>query len=202
MEIEFKNNKIKLEKELNDLDKFVIDFTSILNKEQVIYVIVSGYVSILFGRNRASEDIDLIIEKIDLKKFQALFKELNRAFECITTEDPKKAYQEYLLNHTSIRFSYKGKYIPNVEVKFITKGLNQLDLLSLTERIEVQVNHHALFISPLELQIAFKVSLGSEKDIEDAVYLYEIFKDKLDKSLLREFGRKFNIVDKIGKYLP
>ena len=57
MEIEFKNNKIKLEKELNDLDQFVIDFTSVLNKEHIIYVIVSGYVSILFGRNRASEDL-------------------------------------------------------------------------------------------------------------------------------------------------
>jgi hypothetical protein len=40
--------EIILDKELNNLDKFVIDFVSLLDN----YVIVSGYVSILFGRSR------------------------------------------------------------------------------------------------------------------------------------------------------
>ena len=59
MELKFSGNKIVFEKELNKLDKFVIDFTSILNKLDIRYVIVSGYVAILFGRNRSSEDIDI-----------------------------------------------------------------------------------------------------------------------------------------------
>ena len=199
MDINYTREKIIFDKDLNSLDIFVIDFTAVLNKLNIPYVIVSGYVSILFGRNRASEDIDLILKKLDLKKFQELFTELNQTFACITTDNAITAYQEYLSNHTSIRFSPKGNYVPNIELKFVSE--NQSDNFSLQERVTVQVNGHTLFISPLELQIAFKVFLGSEKDIEDAVYLYELFKDKLDLTLLRQWGRKLNIVGTLEKYL-
>jgi len=50
MEIKYSNKGIEFEKELNSLDKFTIKFTSILNKLNINYVVVSGYVSILFGR--------------------------------------------------------------------------------------------------------------------------------------------------------
>jgi len=100
MEISYSGSIIELKKELTNLDRFVIGFTSLLNKLNSKYVIVSGYVAILFGRNRR----------------------------------------------------------------------------------EVTLNSHRLFISPLELQIAFKLYLGSEKDIEDARFLYSLFIDKLDSA--------------------
>jgi len=54
--MEYYNEKgeIKINKELNNLDKFVLDFISLLEE----YVIVSGYVSILLRRSRATEDVD------------------------------------------------------------------------------------------------------------------------------------------------
>ena len=58
-----------------------------------------------------------------------------------------------------------------------------------------------LFISRIEIQIPFKLFLGSEKDLEDARYLYEIFKDKIDTDLMREFNRKLNIEDLFDKYI-
>ncbi|MBI2141461.1 hypothetical protein HYU16_03480, partial [Candidatus Woesearchaeota archaeon] len=55
--MEFVDDKtIKLDKVLNELDKFVLKFIKILEKH-ADYVIVSGYVSILFGRSRSTEDI-------------------------------------------------------------------------------------------------------------------------------------------------
>gem|GEM_PF-4971067 len=45
------------EKVLNKYDRFVLDFT--LEKEKIRYVLLSGYVAILFGRSRQTEDIDL-----------------------------------------------------------------------------------------------------------------------------------------------
>ncbi len=201
MKLRFPKNKIEFRKELSDLDKFVVEFTSILNRLGINYVIVSGYVAILFGRNRTSEDIDIIMEKLDLKRFNVLFSEVGKKFECITTHNPKEAYHEYLSNHTSIRFSRIGEYIPNIEIKFANDELNQLDSLSLNENIKVKVNGHEMAISPIELQIAFKFFLGSEKDIEDAVYLYEIFRDKIDSKLLLAFGRKLNILNLIKKHI-
>ena len=47
-----------IEKELNNLDLFVMDFLKVWTT-QAEYVLVSGYVSILTGRSRISEDIDI-----------------------------------------------------------------------------------------------------------------------------------------------
>jgi len=191
-------NILKIDKQLNSLDRFVIDFSEILNKLNIKYVFVSGYVSIIFGRNRSSEDIDLIIEKIDLQKFSALWNELVKKFECIITEDKKGAYEEYLLNNHSIRFSEKGKFVPNMEVKFPKM---ELDTWTLENRKTVVLNGNTIFISPIELQIPFKLFLGSEKDIEDAKHLYNMFKDKLDASLLKEFNKKLKIEEAFKRYL-
>lgn len=198
MEIKFSKDKIELKKELNNLDKFVIDFTSILNKLKIDYVLVSGYVSIIFGRNRISEDIDIFIEKLDLKKFKELWNKLYKHFECINTKDLIVAYKEYLSNNISLRFSKEKEYIPNMEIKF---PKNELDTWTLRNKKKVSLNNNLLFISPLELQISFKLFLGSEKDIEDARYIYKLFKDKLDIDLLKEFNRKLNIEDLFDKHL-
>ena len=59
MDIEIDAENIYLKnKVVSKLDLFVIDFINIL-KKYMDYVIVSGYVSILFGRSRGTEDIDL-----------------------------------------------------------------------------------------------------------------------------------------------
>ena len=69
MNIQYTQSGIILtNKTLSELDIFVLDFLDIL-KVYTDYVIVSGYVTILFGRARGTEDIDIIIEKIDRRTF-------------------------------------------------------------------------------------------------------------------------------------
>jgi len=198
MEISYSQDKIEFERDLSSLDKFVLDFTELLNKLKINYVIVSGYVSILFGRNRTSEDIDLVIEKIPIDKFKILWENLSSAFECININNVDEAYNEYLLNDNAIRFSRINQFIPNIEFKF---PKIPLESLALKERKLVILNHKQIHISPIELQISFKVFLGSEKDIEDARYLYDIFKDKLDLDLLTSFNRKLKIEEGFNKYI-
>lgn len=200
MELKITKGKIGLDdKVLNGLDHLVLDFVSSLDKLQIRYVLVSGYVSILFGRNRTSEDVDMIVEKMDFAIFGELWDELHHEFECLNTENVKEAYEKYLLTAHSARFSKKGAFIPNIEMKF---PKDEMDVWTLGERTEVLLNnHHKLFISPLELQIPFKLFLGSEKDIEDARHLYGLFKDKIDLQLLREFNRKLKVERLFDRYL-
>ena len=80
--------------------------------------------------------------------------------------------------------------MPNVEIKWIKKDL---DWLSLNNKIKVSVNNNVIYISPIELQIAFKLYLGSDKDLEDARYIYDLFKGRLNRALLNELCRKLNI---------
>jgi len=49
-----------------------------------------------------------------------------------------------------------------------------------------------MYVSPIEIEI-YKLYLGSEKDIEDALYLWDIFKDYLDMSLIRRFMKELSV---------
>ena len=64
-------NLIETEKIPNSIDRFVFNFVRILEKH-VPYVIVSGYVAILLGRNRGTDDIDFFIPKIPKEKLSLL----------------------------------------------------------------------------------------------------------------------------------
>jgi len=201
MEIKYSKNKIELNKELNRLDEFVIDFTSILNKHKIKYVIVSGYVAILFGRSRESEDIDIIIERINKKTFIKLWSDLQKYFECIITDDVNNAYDDYLYENLAIRFSYKDKRIPNIEIKFPKTDVEEH---SLNTKIEVNLNNKKLFISSIELQISYKLYLGNkgnEKDIEDAKHLYIIFENNLNTELLKQYNKELEVERLFNKYI-
>jgi len=51
----------------------------------------------------------------------------------------------------------------------------------------------SLMISPLEMQIAYKLYLGSDKDLEDAKYIYELFKESLDMDELNKLVGKLKV---------
>ena len=177
---------IRLDKELNILDKFVLKFVSILEK-YVKYVIVSGYVAILFGRARATEDIDIIISKLPKNKFEKLWNEIEKNnFWCLNTPSAEEAYKN-LIDELAIRFAKKGKIIPNVEIKFCK---NEIDKYTLRKRMKVILKGQEIFISPIEMQIAYKEAiLKSEKDLEDALHLREIFKEIISEKEIEKLKK-------------
>jgi hypothetical protein len=184
MEMHYSKKEIRLDREEFAIDRFTRKFVSRLDRLGIRYVLISGYVAIAFGRSRNTEDVDLFVEKVPLKKFELLWGSLMDEFECINAKTPAVAYNEYLQNGTAIRFALKGQFIPNVEFKF---PKSRWDGYSLENRVKLRLNSAALYVSPPELQIAFKGYLGSEKDIEDARFLYRNFANYLDKKLLGRF---------------
>lgn len=183
MELEFSGNTIRLGKELSELDRLVLRFVKILEKVGIEYVIISGYVAILFGRSRNTEDVDLFIGEMGFAKFMRLWHELEKeGFWCLNTSSPQKAYNDYLEEKLAIRLAVIDEMEPNFEVKFPKSRYN---IYSLKHKIEVNMGAGKLMTSELELQIAFKLSLGSDKDFEDARHLYKIFKEHLNIELLK-----------------
>jgi len=199
MEIEFKEDKIIFNRDLSLLDSFVLNFTEHLVTNNIKYVIISGYVAILFGRSRISEDVDILIEHISFEKFLEFWPEIEQDYECLNTDNSYEAYNDYLEKHHAIRIAKKGSFIPNIELKFVK---NDLDRYSLEHRRHVKIADRSLCLSPLELQIPYKLFLGSEKDIEDARFLFKLFKDNLDIVLLKMFLTKLKVPDdRAEKYL-
>ena len=72
MDMEYTDRVLKFEKELSELDRLVIDFVRVLDKSGTSYVIVSGYIAILLGRSRTTEDVVL-----DQDKFKYYLKEMH-----------------------------------------------------------------------------------------------------------------------------
>ena len=178
---------IKIDRELSDLDNFTLDFIKILEKN-TDYVIVSGYVAILLGRSRASEDVDVIIPKIDFSKFQSLYDELKKNnFYCLNSEEVSTVY-DYLKDNLAVRFAKNDTLIPNIEMKWIK---SDFDKIALEKTIDVILSGGKIRISHLELQIAFKEEvLKSPKDLEDARHIEKIAESFLDNKLINKYRER------------
>jgi hypothetical protein len=175
---------IEIDRELSILDNFTLDFISIL-KNHTTYVIVSGYVAILLGRSRSSEDIDIIIPKIAYSIFQNLYTDLKKqGFYCINAEKSSDIYN-YLEDNLAIRFAKKDTMIPNIEFKW---AKTKFDDLALANAITVTIDNSKMNVSQLELQIAFKeMVLKSPKDLEDAEHIKDVAREHLDTKLIKKY---------------
>jgi len=172
------------------LDKFVFKFIKIL-KKHTDYVIVSGYVAILLGRNRATDDIDIIIPKTDKEKFELFYNELlKEGFWCINTDELSEIY-DILISKHSVRFAIKDVISPNIEIKF---SRDDLDLEALKNKIKIQINDHILNTSILELQVAYKEEiLKSNKDMEDAEHIRNVCRENLNTTLINEYKKRLRL---------
>lgn len=190
MDITYSGRKIHFGgKQITLLDRFVFDFIGIL-EPLTSYVIVSGYVAILFGRSRGTEDVDILIPPLEKEKFRELHNALLSAgYEFLNAEDASGLY-EMLTGKMGVRIAKTGQFIPNIELKFFK---DTVDRSVFQNRLEVILPGAGVFISPIEIQIAYKLHLGSPKDIEDALFLFEIFGKYLDKEVLKEQMKAFGV---------
>jgi len=174
---------------LSNLDLFVCRVLDIFTYHSP-YVIVSGYVAILFGRTRTTEDVDLLMPLCGPSTFIPLHDAfIRQGYEFLNAEDGY-GLLSILTSGCAIRLCEKELFIPNIEIKFIK---NESDEYSFTHRIPYTVEDKTFWISPLEIQIAYKFWLGSEKDIEDAIFIREISRDFINEDLLSEFCSSFGV---------
>jgi len=172
------------------LEKFAEDFVRVIEKYSK-YVIVSGFVAIIHGRSRGTEDIDMIIEKISLEKFRELHNALvDAGFECMQSEKAEIIYNEYLANGDSVRYTRKGEFLPEMEIKFAKDSLDEHQLKT---RQRLELTGMDVYFSSIEANIAFKEEyLKSDKDLEDARHLRIIYKDKINEGEIEKIKKEIN----------
>ncbi len=165
-------------KDRNILDSFCERFCAITEK-YTSYIVVSGFVAIASGRTRGTEDIDMVIEKIDYSLFEDFFNVLlAEGFVCMQTSNPKEAY-EYLKDKLSIRFTIKNNSLPEMEVKFVKDLLDEYQMRTKTK---LELTGLDIWFSNINVNVAFKEELlKSQKDLEDAKHLRIVYADKIDE---------------------
>ena len=94
--------------------------------------------------------------------------------------------------------SWTSTFEPNFELKFPKSKYN---IYSLKHKITVVLNGESLNTSELELQIAFKLKLGSDKDFEDARHLFNVFKNNLNNALLRKQISELGVEKEAERFL-
>ncbi|PSP88422.1 hypothetical protein BRC90_07410 [Halobacteriales archaeon QS_4_69_34] len=189
--MEFTDDGVVIDKPPSDLDRLVLDVAEILERVDVRYAVVSGYVAVLFGRARATEDIDVIVERFDAATASELATALNDAGYWGSAM-PLDELHETLTDDLPVRIAEQDHRVPNVELKFAS---DEYDCASLDDPITVHLRDGSVRIGPLELQIAYKLDMGAQKDFEDALYLHEILEANLNRRALEAYVVKLGVED-------
>lgn len=187
--MELTEDSLVISKGLSDLDRDVVDFADVLETEGISYVIVSGYVAILTGRSRSTEDIDVMLEPLSESKTEELVDALEeRGYWGMAM--PLDSMYEMVAEGDRIRIAEEGEMIPNFEVWFAD---SEFERTVLDSPLAAEVGGETLFVSPIEPQIAYKLALAQDaksltgKDFEDALHLYSTFEEQLNKEELEEY---------------
>ncbi len=189
--MEFTDDGVVVDKPTNGLDRLVLDVTAVLDDLGVRYAVVSGYVVVLLGRARATEDIDVIVERFD----ETVADELATALQEAGYWGPSMPLDELyptLADDLPIRIAEADHRVPNVELKFAS---DEYDRASLENTATVHLPDGSIRVGAFELQIAYKLGMGAQKDFEDALYLYETLEGTLNTSELEAYVQRLGVQD-------
>lgn len=187
--IELRNETLFVERDPNRLDELAIGFSAILDQLDIEHVYIAGYVSILAGRARSTEDIDVLTEPFGEATADELAETLVDAGYWGPAMPLSSTY-EMLDNGDNIWVAPQDQITPHLEVKFVR---DEFDRASLDNAITARIGEEMLPIGPLELQIAYKLYLGAQKDVEDAVHLYTLFEESLSVPRLEEWVARLDV---------
>ncbi len=195
--MELSDDTLSVSRELSKLDKDVLEFTRILDACDVDYVIVSGYVAILTGRSRSTEDIDVILQSLSETATAQLVSELKTQGYWGMAMPLDEMYS-MLSDGSRIRVAEDGQMFPNFELWFVS---NDAEREALSNPLTVVFDEGQIDISPLELQIAYKLRLAhaadslSGKDFEDALHLYLTFEGQFNTERLEMYVNELGVQD-------
>jgi hypothetical protein len=175
----------------NILERFASEFCAVVERH-CPYIIVSGFVAISLGRARSTEDIDMIIPKITEKVFASLHKDLILCgFECMQSDSASEVFG-YLNDKASVRYVWKDKMLPEMEIKFAKDSLDDYQLKTRKRILRTGLD---LWFSSIEMNVAFKEEyLRSDKDMEDARHLRMVYKGELSEDEITNIKKMIRTV--------
>jgi hypothetical protein len=184
--MELHEDRLLVSRTLSELDEDVVQFTELLDEQGIDYVIVSGYVAILTGRSRGTEDIDIVIEPLPKAQLTELAAHLeNEGYWGMAM--PLDSLADMLTDGDRLRIAEHGEMYPNFKVWLAS---NEIEREALSTSIVADLGGQELSISAIELQIAYKLRLAEGsgsldgKDFEDALHLYLTFDEGLNTEQL------------------
>ena len=193
--IELVDDELVVDRAPNELDTLAIAFTRILDDLGIEHVYVAGYLAILTGRSRSTEDIDVLLEPLDEAESDRLAERLGRE-GMGRPAMPLDDLHMMLSDGDNIWIAPDEQVIPHIEAKFVD---DEADRASLDQAITARIGDAELPVGPLELQIPYKLYLGTRTDIEDASHLFALFEESLRTEELERWVQKLAVEDEYDR---
>jgi len=185
--------------EITSQEKLFCTIVKILSNLKIDYFITGGFAVSVWGRPRATFDIDIIVEIIEPEAdlLVKAYKEVYRAGYA-----NKNMVKEAIRNKTEFNFIDSNS---GLKVDFWTLKEEPFELSKIRRRIKKDIfGRKIYFISPEDLilsKLLWRKQGGGSKHIEDAESILRISKKKIDMSYLKEWADKLNILDELNKLL-
>lgn len=186
--------------EISDQEKLLYAITDILSNLKIDYFITGGMAVSVWGRPRATFDIDIIVNLIEPKAVL-----LARAFKKIS----KAGYADEEMSKDAIKNRGEFNFIDSssgIKVDFWVKKDDERSLLEFKNRKLKNINgHNIYFISPEDLilsKLLWRKQGGGEKHVEDIVSIFIISGDKLDMDYLKKWAGKLDVFVELKNIIP
>lgn len=144
---------------MRTFEDMILDFTNVLGKMRVDYVIIGGVAVSSWGTPRTTGDLD-VIAVIKTENIEELCENLQNTGFSIDKEDIKSALEEK--THFTV-FDQDSEY--HVDVKGV---YDKFDALTIKNRIAINYYDHMLNMASAEDTTAHKLLFGGHQDIKDA----------------------------------
>jgi hypothetical protein len=191
------DDRLTVSRQRSELDERVLEFADVLRSSGIEYAIVSGYVAILTGRSRGTEDVDVVLEPLTETETESLVEAFEEA-GFWGTAMPLSAAYDMLSDGDRMRIAREGELIPNFEIWFAKRDVERSVL---SAPLIADLGGETLQISPIELQIAYKLRLAeragttSGKDFEDALHLFVTFAEELNTAELERYVEEWGLTE-------
>lgn len=177
----------------------VVKIASILHEVKIPYFITGGFAVSVWGRPRATFDIDVVVELIE-PKVEALAGALRKIYKAgyIDETSAKDA-----IRHQS-EFNFLDPFT-GLKIDFWVTKRDELSLLKLQRKIPKKISGKTIyFISPEDLILSKLVwyTMGeSTRQLEDIESVIKISGKKLDMGYIRKWAKKLGTLNILTKLL-
>ncbi len=154
------------------IKKILIDLSNYFSSNKIPYVIVGGIVVNIWGRNRNTNDVDVVVDHglLDIKEFVTYLHSNGYDVTEYEMEEGFKEKSNITIYYKSFRIDLVGLY-------------RETQRIQIENAITMNIYDKELKIDSPETLIANKLSFGSLVDFEDALSIY-VRKDINNEKLL------------------
>lgn len=191
--MDFEDGVLVIDRKLTEFDRRAFAFLDLLDEVGIDYLVVSGYFLLLTGRQRMTEDVDLILSLQTTDRLDELATRL--AEEGYVANPPPLDRLSEFIEEGHVGVHAEGTRVPTFDLSL---GDTAIERDAFADSLSVDVDGQTLQVTPVEQQIAYKLSMlydpsdHTAMDFLDALHLYRVFEDHIDMDSLRRYVQRLN----------